>query len=136
MKVEFDDITIPTRSRMEVVNITSRVEGVVIQSSIRNGICLVHTLHTTTAIAVNENELNLKEDIIRKIKEDFQAGVGWAHDRIDDNTDAHIASTYIGPTRIFPIRGGRIVKGTWQSIFLLELDGPRNRQVVVEIMGE
>jgi secondary thiamine-phosphate synthase enzyme len=136
MKVEFDDITIPTKSRMEVVDITSRIESVVTQSSIRNGICLVHALHTTTAIAVNENEFNLKEDIIRKIREDFPAGAGWAHDRIDNNTNAHIASTYIGPTRTFPVRGGRIVKGTWQSILLMELDGPRNRQVVVEIMGE
>ncbi|NYT12847.1 MAG: YjbQ family protein [Methanomassiliicoccales archaeon] len=136
MKVEFDDITIFTRSRTEVIDITSRVEGAVTQSSVRNGICLVHTLHSTTAIAVNENELNLKEDIVRKIREDFPASAGWAHDRIDDNADSHIASTYIGPTRTFPIRGGRLVKGTWQSIFLLELDGPRNRQVVVEIMGE
>ncbi|HUV23999.1 MAG TPA: secondary thiamine-phosphate synthase enzyme YjbQ [Methanomassiliicoccales archaeon] len=136
MKVEFDDITISTRSRTEVVDITSRVEGTVTRSAIKNGLCLVHTVHTTAAIAVNENEPNLKADIVRKIREDFPAGAGWAHDRIDDNTDAHIASTYIGPTRIFPIRGGRIVKGTWQSIFLLELDGPRNRQVVVEIMGE
>lgn len=136
MKVEFEDITISTRSRTEIVDITSRVESTVTQSSIRNGICLIHTLHTTTAIAVNENELNLKEDIIRKIMEDFPAGAGWAHDQIDDNADAHIASTYIGPTRTFPIRGGRIVKGIWQNIFLLELDGPRNRQVVVEVMGE
>jgi secondary thiamine-phosphate synthase enzyme len=136
MKVAFDDLSVPTKKRTDVVNITSPVEGAVVNSGITNGICIVHTLHTTTAVAVNENEPNLKEDIVRKIREDFPAGMGWAHDRIDDNADAHIASTYIGPTRMFPVRDGRLVKGTWQSIFLLELDGPRNRRVLVEVMGE
>lgn len=136
MKVVFDDISVPTKKRTDVINITSHVERAVANSGITDGICIVHTLHTTTAVAINENEPHLKEDIVRKIREDFPSGRGWAHDRIDDNTDAHIASTYIGPTRIFPVRDGRPVKGTWQSIFLLELDGPRDRSVLVEVMGE
>lgn len=136
MMVDFEELSVRTTGRTEVMDITPQVEGAVSRSKVASGLCVVHTVHSTTAIAVNESEPHLREDIVRKIRSDFPQGQGWSHDLIDDNADAHLASTYIGPTRIFPIREGRIVRGTWQSIFLLELDGPRSRRIVVEIMGE
>jgi len=56
--------------------------------------------------------------------------------RVDDNAEAHLASSIISPSRIFPVRDGRLVRGTWQNMFLLELDGPRTRRISVEAMGE
>ncbi len=136
MKVFFQDRDISTRNRTELVDITDMVEETVRKSGITSGICIVHSVHSTTAIIVNEHEAGLINDIIKKVQHDFPKGVGWLHDRIDDNADAHLASSYIGPTRIFPVRYGRLVRGTWQNIFLLELDGPRTRSIIIEVMGE
>ena len=136
MKIFFQDIQIPTRNRTEVVDITRDVEEIVRKSKITDGLCLIHTTHSTTAIIVNEHESGLTNDIVKKIRQDFPKGAGWLHDGVDNNADAHLASSYLGPTRIFPVQEGRLIRGTWQNIFLLELDGPRNRRVVVEVMGE
>ena len=136
MKVFFQDKDISTKNRTELVDITDMVEETVRKSGITSGICIVHSVHSTTAIIVNEHEAGLINDIIKKVQHDFPKGAGWLHDRIDDNADAHLASSYIGPTRIFPVRYGRLVRGTWQNIFLLELDGPRTRSIIIEVMGE
>ena len=136
MKVFFQDKDISTKNRTELVDITDMVEETVRKSGITSGICIVHSVHSTTAIIVNEHEAGLINDTIKKIQHDFPKGAGWLHDRVDDNADAHLASSYIGPTRIFPVRYGRLVRGTWQNIFLLELDGPRIRSIIIEVMGE
>jgi secondary thiamine-phosphate synthase enzyme len=136
LKCLFEELNICTRNRTELIDITDKVEGYVNDSDIKNGICLVSTTHSTTAVIVNENEGGLTNDILRKIGEEFPQNSGWSHDRIDDNADAHIASTFIGHSRTLPVKDGRLLRGTWQNIFLLELDGPRSRRVVVEVLGE
>lgn len=136
MKVFFDEIDVSTKSRTELVDISSYVEDHVRKSNIKNGFCLAYALHSTVAIIVNEHETGLIQDIINKVEKDFPKGIGWLHDRIDDNADAHLASTFIGPSRVFPVKDGRLVRGTWQNIFLLELDGPRTRKIVLEVLGE
>ena len=104
MKVFFQDRHISTKNRTELVDITDMVEETVRKSGITSGICIVHSVHSTTAIIVNEHEAGLINDIIKKVQHDFPKGAGWLHDRVDDNADAHLASSYIGPTRIFPVR--------------------------------
>ena len=136
MKVSFEDIHISTRNRTELVDITRSVEEIMRKSGITDGLCVIHTVHSTTAIIVNEHEAGLTKDIVKKIQQDFPKGAGWLHDRLDDNADSHLASSYIGPTRIFPVQDGRLIRGTWQNIFLLELDGPRTRRITIEVMGE
>jgi secondary thiamine-phosphate synthase enzyme len=136
LKVFFDEIDVSTKSRTELVDISSYVEDHVRKSNIKNGFCLAYALHSTVAIIVNEHETGLIQDIINKVEKDFPKGIGWLHDRIDDNADAHLASTFIGPSRVFPVKDGRLVRGTWQNIFLLELDGPRTRKIVLEVLGE
>ena len=136
MKVLFREVTLSTRERTEIIDLTSQVEGYVRDSGVESGICLVSTLHSTTALLINENEKGLLRDIIRRVKEEFPRGAGWDHDGIDDNADAHLASTFLGNSRMLPIREGRLVRGTWQSILFLELDGPRSRDVIFEILGE
>jgi len=136
MKVFFEDISVSTKNRTELIDITRNVEEIMRKSGIRNGLCLIHAVHSTVAIIVNENESGLTKDIVKKIQQDFPKGAGWLHDMVDDNADAHLASSFISPSRIFPVRDGRLVRGTWQNMFLLELDGPRTRRVSVEVMGE
>ncbi|MEM1533531.1 MAG: secondary thiamine-phosphate synthase enzyme YjbQ, partial [Desulfurococcaceae archaeon] len=93
--------------------------------------------HATAAIVVNEHEEGLMHDIASKIEEIIEPERSWRHNIIDDNAHAHIGSAIIGSERIFPVRNGRIIRGTWQNIFLVELDGPRrDRNVVIEVLGE
>jgi secondary thiamine-phosphate synthase enzyme len=136
LKFLFEEMNISASNRTELIDITDKVERFVNDSDIKNGICLVSTLHSTTAVIVNENERGLMNDILRKIDQEFPKNAGWSHDRIDNNAGAHLASTFIGPSRTLPIKDGRLLRGTWQNIFLLELDGPRNRRIVVEVLGE
>ncbi|RLF05821.1 MAG: YjbQ family protein [Thermoprotei archaeon] len=137
MRIYFKELTFRTHKRRELVDITSEVEKAVAESGIANGICLVFAPHATAAIIANEHEPGLMNDIIRKVEEEYPWDGKWEHNRIDDNAAAHLASAFISSARVFPVRNGRVVRGTWQNIFLLELDGPRSyRRVIVEVMGE
>lgn len=129
-----ETLTLRTGASAEIVDITELVEEVVSRSGIRDGICLIHLPHATAALVANENEAGLLRDILRKIREEFVRD-GWEHDRIDDNAHAHLASTFLGSSRAFPIISGRLIRGTWQRILLIELDGPRERRIVVTIVG-
>ncbi|MFQ5711963.1 MAG: secondary thiamine-phosphate synthase enzyme YjbQ [Candidatus Geothermarchaeales archaeon] len=136
MRVFFKQIDVSTRGRAELIDLTSLVEENVRRSGVERGLCLVHSLHSTTAIVVNEHEGGLMRDILAKVGEEFPRGAGWLHDRVDDNADAHLASSLIGSSRVFPVQSGRLIRGAWQNIFLLELDGPRDRKIVVEVLGD
>jgi secondary thiamine-phosphate synthase enzyme len=136
MKVYQEDFSVKTSKRTQIIDITKEVEEIVRKSKIKNGICLVFLPHATAAIIAEENEAGLIADIEKFIREKFPKGVGYLHDRIDDNADAHLASGFIGQSRIFPVKNGELVRGTWQRPMLIELDGPRNRNVVVTVLGE
>ncbi len=137
MKVYFKELTLSTSTQYELIDITYDVEKAVRESGITNGICVIHAPHATAAIIANENERGLVQDILRRIKELYPRNAGWQHDLIDDNAAAHLGSAMIGSTRIFPVKNGRLIRGTWQNIFLVEMDGPRSyRRVVIEVLGE
>jgi len=136
LKVSFKEIRVSTSSRAELVDVTREVEQAVAESGVLNGICLIHAPHATAAIIANEHEAGLMKDILTKLQRDYPRGAGWAHDLVDDNANAHLASAFIGSSRAFPVKEGRLLRGTWQNLFLVELDGPRSRRVVVEVLGE
>ncbi len=136
-KVFVDTITVSTSKRFELIDITDRVEEIVEKSGIEKGMCLVFAPHATAAIIANEHEYGLMNDILDLVKEVFKPDYSWRHNRIDDNAHAHLGSAFIGAFQVFPVVGGRLVRGTWQNIFLLEMDGPRSvRRIVVVVMGE
>ncbi len=138
MKVVVKEITLSTQSRFQLIDITSEVESIVENSGVKNGIALVFAPHATAAIIANEHESGLINDIIDKVKEFTEPGSSkWRHNIIDDNAHAHIGSALFGAERVFPVVNGKLIRGTWQNIFLLEMDGPRSRRrVYVVVMGE
>lgn len=136
MQAYFKELTYSTKARLELVDITGQVTAFIRECNIESGICLVNSPHSTTAIIVNEHEMGLISDILRKIREEFPKGVDWLHDKVDNNANAHLASIFLGHSKIFPIKNGRLYRGAWQNIFLLELDGPRTRHITCEVMGE
>ena len=130
-------LTLSTREKYQLIDLTEEIEEIVSESRVAEGLCLVHAKHATAAIICNENETGLIHDLLKKVKELFPPGAGYMHDRIDDNASGHIASALIGASCTFPIGNSRLVRGTWQNIFLLELDGPRSRRdVTIRVMGE
>lgn len=127
------EFSVRTKQKQEMVDITGRVADVVGQSGVSEGICLVYVPHATAAVAVNENaDPNVCEDILEALARLIPEGK-WRHDRIDTNAAAHIKATLLGPGQAVPVRGGRLRLGTWQSLMLVELDGPRERTVIVEV---
>ncbi|MFP3283501.1 MAG: secondary thiamine-phosphate synthase enzyme YjbQ [Nitrososphaeria archaeon] len=122
---------------VELIDVTADVERVVAESGIESGICVVSVPHATAAVIENEAEEGLMEDIVERILEFFPKGIGYRHDVIDDNAHAHLAAAFLGSSRTFPVNDGRLTRGTWQNIFLVELDGPRSaRKVVVTVIGD
>ena len=130
-------LTLSTKEKYQLIDLTERIEEIVSESQVAKGLCLVHASHATAAIICNEHESGLMHDILNKVKGMFPPSAGYLHDRIDDNASGHIASALIGASSTFPIDDSRLVRGTWQNIFLLELDGPRTRRAVtVHVIGE
>ena len=124
-------IEFETHEKIEVIDITEKVESIVKKEGVEEGICIIHAPHATAAIILNENESGLKEDIISIMKDLFFKRK-YKHNLIDNNGASHISSIFLGQTKVLPIHEGRLVRGTWQSILFLELDGPRSlRRVVV-----
>ena len=131
-KKEFD---ILTEKRYQLVDITGSVEGIVGKSGIKGGQVLVFVPHSTAAVLLTENEQGLKEDFLDILKK-LVSGFNFRHNAIDDNADSHILSGLVGQAKILLLEDQRIIRGTWQQIFLAEFDGPKNRRVVVSIVGD
>ena len=129
-------LSISTSKQFELVNITDSVKRFIRENNIKNGLCVVYTMHTTAAIIINEDEDGLKKDVIKTVYDLFKPGSGWKHDYVDRNAHSHLSSIYLGPSKIVPIINGKLGLGTWQQIFFVELDGPRSRSYYVTIIGE
>jgi secondary thiamine-phosphate synthase enzyme len=127
------DLTIHTRKTQEMIDITAQVGEVVQHAGVANGFCMVYVPHATAAIVINENaDPNVCQDILDALARIVPEGA-WRHDRIDNNAAAHIKATILGPSETVPVQEGRLRLGTWQSLMLVEFDGPRDRSVIVEV---
>lgn len=127
-------ISIKTSREVQFIDITKEVEKAVRESGIKDGAANIFTKHTTAAVIINENEPGLVRDY-EKLVELIQKGRGYEHDRIDSNAHAHLRSVLLGPNKVVPVAKGELALGTWQRIFLAELDGPRVREVIVQVVG-
>jgi secondary thiamine-phosphate synthase enzyme len=125
------ELRIRTAAKREMVDLTARVAGIVARSGLAEGLCSVYVPHATAAIVINENDdPNVCTDVLDSLDRLIPAGV-WRHDRVDGNAASHIQATLLGPGETIPVKDGRLQLGTWQAIMLVELDGPRERRVLV-----
>ncbi len=127
---------VKTTEAKQCIDITHQVEDVVRRSGVRRGLCHVMVLHATAAIVVNENDdPNIGVDLITALDRAIPDHAGWLHDRVDDNAQAHIKASILGPSEAIPIEDGDLLLGRWQGIMLVEFDGPRpRRRVAVQIV--
>lgn len=127
------ELQIRSSAKREMIDLTAAVADLVRRSGLAEGLCSVYVPHATAAIVVNENDdPNVCVDVLDALDRLVPAG-RWRHDRVDGNAASHIQATILGPGETIPIRDGRLLLGTWQAIMLVELDGPRERRVVVTI---
>lgn len=121
-------ITVETSQRTDVIDITDRIVAALPDDA--NGIATIFVRHTTAAITVNEAESRLLGDLASALS-DLVPDDGWDHDAIDDNADSHVRAMLVGPSETVPVSNGDLDLGTWQSVLLVECDGPRSRTVDV-----
>ncbi len=125
-----EEFTVNTRDRYDVVDITDRIEELV--GDVEQGLCVVTLPHATAGLIVNEYEPNIAKDYIALFR-NILPKLDYAHNRIDDNAEAHLLSSMFGSSKVFLVKNGRLVLGTWQRVILCEFDGPRTRRVVVGV---
>jgi secondary thiamine-phosphate synthase enzyme len=127
------ELHVRTRAKREMIDITADVAAAVRESAVVEGLCNVYVSHATAAVVVNENDdPNVCVDTLDALDRLIPAGV-WRHDRVDGNAASHIQAAILGPGETIPVRAGRLQLGRWQAVMLVELDGPRERRVLVTV---
>lgn len=124
-----EKIVLNTSKAIEIINITNRIQEIVEKSGVDDALVNISTRHTTSAILINEDEKGLKKDFV-SLLEKIVPNDSYEHDLIDNNARSHLMSLLLSSNQTLPVVGGRINLGTWQSIFFLELDGPRGNRIV------
>jgi len=125
-------IAVKTRRRDELIDLTAGINREIQLSGIQAGLCHLSVLHTTAALVVNEAEPGLCDDFLKTMDRLVPVDPSYAHP--DGNGHAHIKAALLGSAQTLQIRDGRLYLGTWQSVFLVEFDGPRERTIAVCLM--
>lgn len=125
-----------SNKRVEIIDMTSDINDILIKSKIKDGLINIFARHSTAGIVINENESGLVKDFQNTIESLIPENNNYFHDKIDNNADSHIRSFFIGSSETIPIENGSLSLGTWQSVFFVELDGPRSRKFVITIIGK
>ncbi len=126
-----NSISVKTKSRIDMVDITASVQKEVSKAGVTNGFCVAYVPHTTAGITINEGaDPAVCQDIIAKLNELVPPNAGYRH--MEGNSDSHIKASLIGSSVTVLVENGRLVLGTWQKIFFCEFDGPRSRKVYVK----
>jgi len=129
------EIRVRTTKRCELVDVTGQLQALLDAHGLREGAVVAQSLHTTTALTVNENaDPDVQHDLLAKLerlvprREPF-----YLHS--EGNSDSHLKTSFFGPSLTVLVSGGRLVLGTWQGVYLCEFDGPRERRVAVQFLA-
>ena len=133
-EVKSERLSVRSRKRADVVDITERVQEVVRDSGVSTGLCQVYVQHTTAGVFINENA---DPDVMDDFLSTLDRLVPWDHgyQHAEGNAAAHIKASLIGTSQTVPIREGKLALGTWQGIYFAEFDGPRERHVLVTVLA-
>ena len=127
------ELRLRTHAKRELVDITSQLAAIVSKAAMAEGLCHVYVAHATAAIVINENDdPNVCVDLLDALDRLIPAGI-WRHDRVDGNAASHIQAAILGPGETIPVRNGELLLGRWQAVMLAELDGPRERRIIVTL---
>jgi secondary thiamine-phosphate synthase enzyme len=126
-------LTLKTRRRTEMVDISADVGRVVAQRGVREGLCMLYVPHTTAGVTINESaDPSVRADILMVLNQMVPWQADYRH--VEGNSPAHVKATLVGASQTVAIENGALVLGTWQGIFFCEFDGPRERKVHLRIL--
>jgi len=139
------EFQVDSAEKIEFLDVTDKIHEAVKESRIRNGVITVFTQHTTTAIRINENEDGLMKDIKCFLEKQVPMDCRYEHDELERrdvpedeqiNAHSHLKSLLMSTSESIPLSGSEPMLGKWQSVFFVELDGPRKRKLIVQVIGE
>ena len=141
MQIQRHRIELATTAPIQLIDITDQVRRFVTSSGIKDGLITVSCLHTTARINVNEREEKLERDMLTFLKRFVPRDGDYLHnlDPVDgrDNAHSHLIGLFMNSSETIPVANGAMVLGEWQSVFFIELDGPRERRgVELQIIGQ
>ena len=145
MRIKKDILTIETQPGISIFDISNDINRCLDESRIKNGFVIVSSRHTTTAITINEYEERLLEDIRTFFTQQVPPGDKYLHNDIHlrdcppdepENAHSHLIAMLLGSSESIPVTDGKLSIGQYQSVMLIELDGPRARQVNIQVIGE
>lgn len=127
-------LRITTKRLKEIVDLTELLQAAIDKASMKDGLCSVFVTHTTAAVTTGEIGEGTEEDFLQ-IVEEVIPRIQFRHAHDPSHAWSHMAASILGPSLTIPVAGGTLVLGTWQSVMLVELDGPRERHVHVSLMS-
>jgi secondary thiamine-phosphate synthase enzyme len=145
MKIHTQVHTLETGEGIEMINLDGRVSGTLADSGVSNGMVIISSRHTTTALTINEYEERLLQDVYAFCSRLVPQAEHYLHNDIalrdcpDDepeNAHSHIMAMLLSSSEVIPVVDSELQLGKWQSVILFELDGPRTRTVTVQVIGE
>jgi secondary thiamine-phosphate synthase enzyme len=135
MAIKWTEITVPTGSRVQLLDVTAQVNQELSRGNIKSGICHLYVPHTTAGVTINENaDPDVVTDIINGLEKIVPAAGNYRH--AEGNSDAHIKASLMGFSANIPIINGKLALGTWQGIYFCEFDGPRRRRFLIGLSGD
>lgn len=139
MRIRTKNIQLKSKGETDIIDITDHVSQAIEESSVSNGIATVFVAGSTAALTTIEYEPGLKHDFPQMLSRVAPKDIVYEHDNTwhDGNGHSHVRASLIGPSLTIPVVGGKLTLGTWQQIVFLEMDTrPRNRNVIVQMLGE
>lgn len=128
-----EKISIKTSKRIELIDITDKIQNIVANSKVKEGICFLFCPHTTAGLTINENaDPSVRRDILNTLNKLVPENANYSH--TEGNADSHIKSSLLGQSLTIFIEDGQLAFGTWQGIYFAEGDGPRTREVWIRII--
>ena len=138
MKTFRKELVFDIPRRREFRNITPEVDAALRESGIREGLCLVNSMHISSSVFINDDESGLHQDFevwLEKLAPEKPHNQ-YDHNGFEDNADAHLKRSVMGREVVIAVTGGKLDFGTWEQIFYGEFDGKRDKRVLVKIIGE
>lgn len=127
-------LTVRTRRKAELVDITAALDRLVAESGLRQGIGVIFVPHTTAGLTINENaDPDVREDLLAALERLVPERAAWRHR--EGNAPAHVKALLTGTSQVVAIENGRLALGTWQGVFFCEFDGPRERRVFLHLLA-
>jgi secondary thiamine-phosphate synthase enzyme len=127
-------LQVSTGGLKEVVDLTERVQGLIRAAEMQEGLCVLFIAHTTAALTTGEVGEGTEQDLLEVVQQ-IIPGIRFRHAHDPSHAWSHMAASILGPCLTLPVANGRLTLGTWQSVLLIELDGPRERTIYVRLLA-